>query len=78
MFGFHFARRVLPATRQAVLRPTQHIKSNCGYGVRTKTKVAVLGGAFDPPTNGHLQLATEIAQADDVDEVWLAPCGPRC
>ena len=37
--------------------------------VHKKINVAVLGGAFDPPTNGHLQLATELVQANGVDEV---------
>jgi len=42
-----------------------------------KTKVAVYGGAFNPPTNAHIQLATEIVHSGAVDEVWLCPCGPR-
>jgi hypothetical protein len=42
-----------------------------------RTKVAVLGGAFNPITIAHVQLATEIAHTGLVDEVWLCPCGPR-
>ena len=33
--------------------------------------------AVNPPTNGHIQLATEIAHSGLVDQVWLNPCGPR-
>ena len=55
-------------SREALRR--QSISSNCSsYTIRPKTTVAVLGGAFDPPTNGHLQLATEIVQTNGVDEV---------
>jgi nicotinate (nicotinamide) nucleotide adenylyltransferase len=42
-----------------------------------RTRVAVLGGAFDPITNAHMQLATEIVHSGCTDEVWLCPCGPR-
>jgi len=37
-----------------------------------KTKVAIFGGAFDPPHLGHV--AAAIAVADHVDEVWMVPC----
>jgi nicotinate (nicotinamide) nucleotide adenylyltransferase len=40
-------------------------------------RVAIYGGAFNPITNGHLQLATEIVHSGIVDEVWICPCGPR-
>lgn len=46
-------------------------------GAQSLTRVAVLGGAFDPITNAHVQLATEICRSSFVDEVWLCPCGPR-
>ena len=41
------------------------------------SRVAILGGAFNPPTNQHIQLATEIVHSGQVDAVWLMPCGPR-
>ena len=42
----------------------------------TKRNIALLGGSFDPITIAHLQIATEIYnQFDDIDEVWLVPCG---
>ncbi len=41
-----------------------------------KKNIALLGGSFDPITSAHLQIATEIYnQLDDIDEVWLVPCG---
>jgi len=40
-------------------------------------RIAIYGGAFNPITNGHMQLATEIVHSGIVDEVWICPCGPR-
>mmetsp|Transcript_12678 Transcript_12678/g.23897 ORF Transcript_12678/g.23897 Transcript_12678/m.23897 type:complete len:255 (+) Transcript_12678:75-839(+) len=40
-------------------------------------RVAIYGGAFDPPTNSHLTCAAEIVHSGSADEVWLVPCGPR-
>eukprot|EP00930_Biecheleria_cincta_P070715 TRINITY_DN58328_c0_g1_i1.p1 TRINITY_DN58328_c0_g1~~TRINITY_DN58328_c0_g1_i1.p1 ORF type:complete len:588 (+),score=62.22 TRINITY_DN58328_c0_g1_i1:157-1920(+) len=42
-----------------------------------RKRVAVYGGAFDPPTNSHLLCAAEIVHSGCADEVWLVPCGPR-
>ena len=40
-----------------------------------KVKVAILGGAFDPPTLGHIALAKFVLDASKTfDEVWLMPC----
>ena len=39
--------------------------------------VAVLGGSFNPPTAGHLQLAAEIIHSEMADQVLIVPCGPR-
>ena len=41
------------------------------------TRVAVLGGSFDPITDGHLKCACEIVHARKADEVWIVPCGVR-
>lgn len=35
-------------------------------------KVALFGGAFDPPTRSHLKVAKSLLTL--VDEVWLFPC----
>lgn len=36
--------------------------------------IALLGGRFDPPHNGHLHIAKYILEADkNIDEVWLVP-----
>jgi len=40
-------------------------------------RVAIYGGAFDPPTNSHMTCASEIVHSGCADEVWLVPCGPR-
>lgn len=34
-------------------------------------KIAILGGAFDPVTNGHIQVAKNVLKLPDIDEVWL-------
>eukprot|EP00965_Chrysotila_dentata_P217976 6190335-Pleurochrysis_carterae.AAC.3 len=39
--------------------------------------IAVLGGSFDPITDGHLKCACEIVHAGVADEVWIVPCGVR-
>lgn len=40
-----------------------------------KTKVAVLGGAFDPITKGHIETAQFVLDiSKKFDEVWLMPC----
>lgn len=40
-----------------------------------KVKVAILGGAFDPVTNGHIACAQHVLnEAKEFDEVWLMPC----
>jgi nicotinate-nucleotide adenylyltransferase len=38
------------------------------------TKIAILGGAFDPPTIGHVKLAEVVLKKGGFDEVWLTPC----
>lgn len=39
-----------------------------------KTKVAILGGAFNPIHNGHIQLAQFVLNTSgEFDEVWLMP-----
>lgn len=40
-----------------------------------KVKVALLGGAFDPPTLGHLAVAKFVLDSSRTfDEVWFTPC----
>lgn len=42
-----------------------------------KNRVAVFGGAFDPPTANHMMGAAEVYHSGLADEVLLVPCGPR-
>lgn len=40
-----------------------------------KTQVAILGGAFDPIHDGHIQVAKLVLnQSGTFDEVWIMPC----
>ncbi len=36
-------------------------------------KIALLGGAFDPPHLGHVQLAEHLLSQEHFDEVWIIP-----
>merc|ERR1719161_1967422 len=47
------------------------------HGCSKGKRIAILGGSFDPITNGHLVSACEILHAQMADEVWLSPCGVR-
>lgn len=45
------------------------------HALGRKLKVAILGGAFDPPTLGHIALAKFVLDSSKTfDEVWLMPC----
>lgn len=47
-------------------------------GPETKMiRVGIAGGAFDPPHNGHLMLASTALNCGVVDEVWFVPSGNR-
>eukprot|EP00919_Chromeraceae_sp_WS-2016_P028933 GHVR01068630.1.p1 GENE.GHVR01068630.1~~GHVR01068630.1.p1 ORF type:complete len:226 (-),score=30.98 GHVR01068630.1:254-931(-) len=39
--------------------------------------IAILGGSFDPPTNGHMLIAAQVVQLGLAEEVWIVPCGMR-
>ena len=42
----------------------------------SKTRVAIFGGSFDPPTIAHMQIACEIYNNfEHIDQVWIVPCG---
>lgn len=44
-------------------------------GLGRKVKVAILGGAFNPITKGHIQVAQFVLDTSKTfDEVWLMPC----
>lgn len=45
------------------------------HSLGRKLKVALLGGAFDPPTLGHIAVAKFVLDSSrEFDEVWLVPC----
>ena len=37
-------------------------------------KIAILGGAFDPPHMGHYLVASQVKEQLGMDEVWLMTC----
>lgn len=37
-------------------------------------KVAILGGAFNPPQIGHLDIADIVLRSRAVEQVWFTPC----
>jgi nicotinate-nucleotide adenylyltransferase len=39
-------------------------------------KIAVYGGAFDPPHNGHIHVIKTVAKFN-IDEIWIFPSGNR-
>jgi len=43
-----------------------------------KRRIAVLGGSFDPPRNGHIEVIKSLLEVKDlIDEVWISPTGVR-
>ena len=36
--------------------------------------IAILGGSFDPPHNGHAKIAESVIAKLNFDQVWLMPC----
>jgi len=43
-------------------------------GTKTIMNVGIIGGAFDPVTNGHIELAKFVLLKGGFDEIWLMPC----
>ena len=37
-------------------------------------RIAILGGAFDPPHFGHFLVAQQTLDFSKIDEIWLMPC----
>ena len=57
-----------------------YLASNISLSLEGRSKgsrIAVLGGSFDPITTGHLKVACEIVHTRKADEVWIVPCGVR-
>lgn len=47
-----------------------------GPGIKDSAKkIAVYGGAFDPPHVGHMFVITALLNTEGIDEVWLVPAG---
>jgi len=42
---------------------------------RNHKTIAILGGSFDPPHIGHIDMAESVLSKNMADEVWLTPCG---
>lgn len=43
----------------------------------TKKKIALFGGSFNPPHNGHAGLISIVQDSFPCDEIWLMPSGDR-
>lgn len=56
---------------------TSHLDQHEASQPSRKTRVAILGGSFNPITNAHLCCAAEIIHSKLADEVWITPCGCR-
>ena len=44
------------------------------YMLKSKN-IALFGGAFDPPHNGHIRLARAVVSSSHFDEFWFVPAG---
>lgn len=42
-------------------------------GLRPSRHVALFGGSFNPPHEGHYEIARRVARRKSVDEVWILP-----
>ena len=40
-------------------------------------RIALLGGAFDPPHHGHALCVNKLLESKLIDEVWITPSGER-
>lgn len=61
---------LLDKNRKKILHREKQYKS-----LGRKTTVAILGGAFDPVTLGHIDLCKFVLDTSgEFDEVWLMPC----
>ena len=72
-----FLRGVVGASAGAIAVGSGHADCAWPLAAKKRRRVAIYGGAFDPPTNGHLTACAELVHGRAVDEVWLCPCGPR-
>src|SRR5512146_179286 len=63
------AERLIAATLEKIARRRAQYKA-----LGRKVRCAILGGAFDPVHNGHIELAQFVLDAGQFDELWLMPC----
>lgn len=49
-------------------------KETLERSIGKRKQIALLGGAFDPPTLGHVAIARFVLDNLDIEQVWLAPC----
>jgi nicotinate-nucleotide adenylyltransferase len=43
----------------------------------SRERIAIFGGAFDPPHMGHLVIIHALLNSLEVDKIWLVPSGKR-
>jgi nicotinate-nucleotide adenylyltransferase len=39
--------------------------------------IALFGGAFDPPHNGHMSVLNKLDSIEFINEIWVLPSGNR-
>ena len=72
----HAPQRASPPPRAPSRADSDDVMSERQGGAeRAPRRIAILGGAFNPPTNQHILLATEIVHSGSVDAVRLTPAG---
>jgi nicotinate-nucleotide adenylyltransferase len=74
--GKKYISSVIGVSAKAIEHKMKHlnVKARKGDINKKRRKVAILGGAFDPITKGHIQLANYVLEKTDIEEVWITPC----
>ena len=62
---------------QIIKSQTESENENQSEYIKYEKRIGILGGSFNPPTIGHIQMAIETINLNLVDEVWMVPCGER-
>ena len=72
-----FLRGVVGASAGAIAVGSGHADCAWPLAAKKRRRVAIYGGAFDPPTNGHLTACAELVHGRAVDGD-CPPTDPDC